>query len=43
MRDMGKWEGGKYLRMLATSMIKGISREKPAELFVLWMLWIWSA
>lgn len=29
--------------MLAVSIISGMSREKPAEVRVRWMEWIWSA
>lgn len=36
-------EPGSYLRIDATSMIKGISSENPAELLVRWILAIWSA
>jgi hypothetical protein len=35
--------GERYLRIEATSMIRGMSREKPAEDLVLWILHIWSA
>lgn len=32
-----------YLSILATNMMSGISSEKPAELLVRCMLYIWSA
>jgi hypothetical protein len=34
---LGEREGLTYFKMLATSMIKGMSSEKPAELRVLWI------
>lgn len=42
VRGGSKGRDKTYLKMDATSMMRGISNENPAEFLDRWMLYIWS-